>query len=110
MGQIKAVGYPAKFFLIVFKRNFDSTGKVISNSSQLDSLKPLPSLHRKVTLGSRALQKQALHNRIPIKVILDVIWGQRAPHLEGLGRHHVLLVHGSVMAWKEVGNVSSSSI
>lgn len=78
--------------------------------SQLDSLKPFPSLHRKVTLGSGVLQKQALHNGIPIKVILDVIWRQRAPHLEGLGRHHVLLVHSSVVAWKEAGNVSSDAV
>lgn len=31
LGQIKAVSYPAKIFLIVFKRNFDNIGKVISN-------------------------------------------------------------------------------
>lgn len=31
LGQIKAVIYPAKIFLIVFKRNFDNIGKVISN-------------------------------------------------------------------------------
>lgn len=103
LGQIKAVSYPAKIFLIVFKKISVTLVKWLGTLfSQLDSLKPFPSLHRKVTLGSVwCLEKQALHNRIPIKVILDVIWRQSAPHLEGLGRHHVLLVHGSVMAWRE---------
>lgn len=32
LGQIKAVSYPAKIFLIVFKRNYGNIGKVISNS------------------------------------------------------------------------------
>lgn len=63
LGQIKAVSYPAKIFLIVFKRNFDNIGKTISNLfSQLDSFKPFPSLHRTVILAAGALQKQALHN------------------------------------------------